>query len=508
MISSSLPIATLGPKSIVEGVEQAVVEILGITGLRHRSALDRLSAIDGPMLVDAMHRTIYGNYVRGGASTNKELSQENWRWPALQSRISENNRSREVIVERAIAAACERLGRTGWGNQVPVASGLIANARESRRAIDLVHRRGERHFELIELKIASDTPLFAAIEVISYGCLWIIARNDRPARASVLLDADHIDLRVLAPSAFYAPFELKLKLVEAALDGGVRALGQQNGATLTFAFELLDKRIWSAAVTFDETLLSCLDRAMSATTVATGMEQPLFLPGVPEAYVLERLRQAGGDEIGSGKFAHPESSAALAANAFGWFHDRPTMLPPLPGAEAAGPAERIEIEYCARFPWAGGKHPWLDAALISATHLIGIESKRFEPFRDAKLVSFSAAYDRHVWGDHMQRYGAVLRYHHLDAAQLVKHAYGLVTEGRRIGRKPMLFYLFAEPPARGDLLITAGDRKRHRDEISDFAARVAGDGVVFGSASYLEWLRGATGSAADHAAALIARFNP
>jgi hypothetical protein len=88
------------------------------------------------------------------------------------------------------------------------------------------------------------------------------------------------------------------------------------------------------------------------------------------------------------------------------------------------------------------------------------------------------------------------------------YTYGLVTKGRRIGRKPMLFYMFAEPTARGDLPIAADDRKRHRDEISDFALRVAGQEVSFGSASYREWLRGATGSAADHAAALIARFNP
>jgi hypothetical protein len=82
--------------------------------------------------------------------------------------------------------------------------------------------------------------------------------------------------------------------------------------------------------------------------------QALFLPGVPEAYVRNRLEQAGGDEIGSGKFTHPESSAALAANAFGWFLDRPTMLPPLPSAEATGQVERIEFEFCARFPWSGG----------------------------------------------------------------------------------------------------------------------------------------------------------
>jgi hypothetical protein len=74
--------------------------------------------------------------------------------------------------------------------------------------------------------------------------------------------------------------------------------------------------------------------------------QALFLPGVPEAYVRNRLEQAGGDEIGSGKFTQSESSAALAVNAFGWFVDRPAMLPPLPGAEASGQAQRIEIEFC------------------------------------------------------------------------------------------------------------------------------------------------------------------
>jgi hypothetical protein len=265
MISSALPTAALGPKSIVEGVEQAVVEILGITGLRHRSALFALATVNGPMLVEAIHRTIGGNYARGGASANKDRSRENWRWPALQTRICINNGSREVIVERAIATACKRLGRIDWGNQVPVASGLIASAREGRRAIDLVHRRGERHFELIELKIASDTPLYASIEIISYGCLWMIARNDRPARASALLDADNIDLRVLAPSAFYTKFALKD--FEVALDAGVRALGQRNGAILTFAFEVLDERIRPGVVPDDETLLFCLDHAASATAV-------------------------------------------------------------------------------------------------------------------------------------------------------------------------------------------------------------------------------------------------
>lgn len=245
------------------------------------------------------------------------------------------------------------------------------------------------------------------------------------------------------------------------------------------------------------------------------MTESLFLPGVSEAYIRARLEQAGGNEIARGKFIHPESSAALAANAFGWFVARPAMLPRLPGTEASGQAERIEIEYCAPFPWGGGRHPWLDAAVISASHLIGIESKRFEPFRDTKTANFSAAYDRPVWGDQMARYGAVrdalrsgtLPYRHLDAAQLVKHAYGLVTEGRRTGRKPILFYLFAEPATRGDRLIAPSAHLLHRDEIADFTERVGGDEVSFASASYREWLSGAAGLAEDHANALRVRFN-
>jgi hypothetical protein len=185
------------PKSLIDGVEQVVIEILGITGLRHRSALHRISAFDGTMLVEAIHRVIESNYA--GTSANKDRSRENWRWQVLQPQISIRNRSPEVVVERAIAAACHRLGRIDWANQVPVASGLITSSRDRRRAIDLVRRRGERQFELIELKIASDTPLYAAIEIICHGCLWLIARGDKPSRASALLDANHIDLRVLAP---------------------------------------------------------------------------------------------------------------------------------------------------------------------------------------------------------------------------------------------------------------------------------------------------------------------
>ncbi len=157
-----------------------------------------------------------------------------------------------------------------------------------------------------------------------------------------------------------------------------------------------------------------------------------LLEGVPSDKVVERLKKAAGKELESGKFSSLESSSALAVNTFGWFIDRPQLLPSLPGAPEWNAVQLVDVEYCARFPWAGGRHPWLDAVIQTTTHLIGIESKRFEPFRDKKHAVLSDAYDRPVWGDSMGPIELMrdrlranpLLFQMLDGAQLVKHAFG------------------------------------------------------------------------------------
>ena len=62
-----------------------------------------------------------------------------------------------------------------------------------------------------------------------------------------------------------------------------------------------------------------------------------FLPGVPGPKVEAIFNAAAGNEIASGKFDSPESSAALAANAFGF----------LPGTAhvelAAGPTPPLPL---------------------------------------------------------------------------------------------------------------------------------------------------------------------
>jgi hypothetical protein len=499
---------------LIEHVEETVCSALGIVSTRHRSAIRDLRLTAGQDLVDLIFRTVAENYERGNAATNRDRSQENWRWQRLQPQIAAHNTSPEVVLERAIAAACGRTGRTDWANQVPVASGLIAGAADRRRAIDLAHQCGERHFELIELKIASDTPLYAAVEIIGYGCIWLLARAYPPSLKSAILEAEHVDLRVLAPVDYYTRYDLTE--LEVALDRGCRALGQAQGVTMTFAFHALDERLAGSMTLDDDALLAALDIRISWRASRKELTEDPFLPGVPVAHVCARLAAAGGDEIGSGKFAHPESSAALAVNAFGWFIERPMDLPPLPGTGAMGTPERVEVEYCARLPWSGGRHPWLDAVVITPTHLIGVESKRFEPFRDTKTVSLSSAYDRLVWGGRMDRFAAMrdalrsgeLPFRHLDAAQLVKHAFGLVTEARRLSRRPVLFYLYAEPKERGQRRIAAEDHRRHRDEIAAFIQVVDGDEVTFLSASYRRWIDAAlpVADAEAHLARLQQRF--
>ena len=183
-----------------------------------------------------------------------------------------------------------------------------------------------------------------------------------------------------------------------------------------------------------------------------------FLPGVPGPEIEAIFAAAPGNEIATGKFDNLESSAALAANAFGFFLNRASDLPALPGCEGESwPARSLALEAEIRFPWSGGRHPVLDCLVETPSALIGIESKRFEPYRSKQASRLSDTYWRPVWGENMAGYESIrnsLRsdarlYAHLDALQLFKHAFALRTEVHRPnghpGLTPILFCLYAEP---------------------------------------------------------------
>jgi hypothetical protein len=243
-----------------------------------------------------------------------------------------------------------------------------------------------------------------------------------------------------------------------------------------------------------------------------------ILPHLPRDLILDAYSKAAGKELDR-KSDSPESSSALVANAFGWFLDRPTELPPLPGLEFVGwTPQRVVLEANLHFPWQGGRHPWLDVLVETPTHIVGIESKRFEPYRGPHLPSFSPAFDRDVWQPGTGPYLALLSaltsnsidLSALDAAQLVKHALALSTQAARLGKRPALLYLYADPAKWPDGRdVSQAIRTRHADHLASFTRKVVGADVQFASATYVEllqtWLR-ASSDVQEHARAVMEHF--
>jgi hypothetical protein len=231
------PIADPLPTSLLVGVDAAVCDLLGIRSLRHRSAALELCA--RPSLpsgaVAAAYDVIAANWRRCRVTRPITGSTQNWRWRDPKLDIATHNTSPEIMLERAIVGACERRGRADWANQVPIASGVASSSGERRRAIDLVRQAGPEWFELVELKVDSDTPLYAAFEIISYACIWLLSRGAPRTTPNPILDAKRIEANVLAPESYFRRF--KLAPLASQLSAEISALGAVHGVTLSFAFE-------------------------------------------------------------------------------------------------------------------------------------------------------------------------------------------------------------------------------------------------------------------------------
>ncbi len=182
----------------------------------HKTSCLRLSdmpmaKLDSAALIAEIYEKIGENW---DSSNYHQRSGEIWRLEK-QTRISDGNDSPEVSLERAIVNIPVEIwpDAKGWFNQVPVATGLTSPTADRKRAIDLVHKTGSKAYEFIELKIASDTPLYAAMEILKYGVLYIFFRYDVRAsklvdKESELMQAETIHLQVLAPKEYYEGCDL------------------------------------------------------------------------------------------------------------------------------------------------------------------------------------------------------------------------------------------------------------------------------------------------------------
>lgn len=249
----------MGGLGLFDNYTHHLATAIGCRDLRHKSACFPDGMRDGRDVVHYLYEDLKQSLDSALAGLHYRPSAENFRWFKPQLSISAANRSPEVTFERAVVQACCRLGRSDWANQIPLVSGIAGPRAYKRRAIDLVRKVSDWEFEFVELKIGSDTPLYAATEILLYGLLWLHARCGSYASGtrSPLLDANSIGLSVLAPSAFYRQSDTSG--ISAFFNSGLAALGRNHGVEMSLKFTAFpDDFTWPAALV-DDDLAQLLD---------------------------------------------------------------------------------------------------------------------------------------------------------------------------------------------------------------------------------------------------------
>lgn len=174
------------------------------------------------------------------------------------------------------------------------------------------------------------------------------------------------------------------------------------------------------------------------------------------------LSAGDGNELET-KFRAVHSSSALAVNCFAPFRTRITDLGMPPGRAV----EHLEFERKCPTGLRGGGAPNLDVLLSGPAGIVGIESKLTEYLVRHRL-EFSPAYAEQIRNERREQgyFREMLRlvdepdsYSWLDAAQLIKHAFGLAQTFP--DKSVTLLYLYWEP------------FDEHRQDLTAFAARVA-----------------------------------
>ncbi len=210
-----------------------------------------------------------------------------------------------------------------------------------------------------------------------------------------------------------------------------------------------------------------------------------LVPSVTPADFERELRQGSGDELAR-KFRAAHSSSALAVNCFGPFKRNPHDL------RMCGDRNFASLHFEKKCPTGlRGTPPNLDVLIEKSGHVVGIESKCTE-YVSRHTARFSPSYERNIrdarresgWFQEMLRLIREPRaYAWLDAAQLLKHAFGLMHcfPNRRL----TLLYLYWEPRNADDYPLF----EEHRREVRALAERIGDARVALEAMPYNDlWL--------------------
>jgi hypothetical protein len=202
------------------------------------------------------------------------------------------------------------------------------------------------------------------------------------------------------------------------------------------------------------------------------------------------LSQGGGNELQSGKFNSISSSSALGINAFGVFYEPQFMTwPTIESEKFTNPAFEKKLSNGLR-----GTNPNLDVFFENHNSVLAIECKFLETLT-VKKPKFSDQYlnikDNRRNSKWFQLMNEIINgnigFRYLDAAQLIKHYFGLAHEYADSNLDLEIGYVFWEPDENGDVPVPVVDLyAEHRKECQRFAKLVDGDVVKFSFYSYFE----------------------
>lgn len=188
-------------------------------------------------LFEEIFQRVRSNWISNRAE-ERWPSQSNWVLRTAPEFTQHPTKYLEKQLQKNIAIL---LQNEGWGNDVPTASGLV-NDRGRQMNIDLAHQIPDG-FEFIELKLESNTPYEAAIQVLRYGAVYLLYRLEPELamrfKGNQMMNAKRIVLEVLAPNRYYALGDVDLPLLEVQLNRQVARFAEERVRNLSLSFRFM-----------------------------------------------------------------------------------------------------------------------------------------------------------------------------------------------------------------------------------------------------------------------------
>jgi hypothetical protein len=192
-------------------------------------------------LFELLYDQIRANWTRNREVDRWPTPEKNWVFRVMPEFTADPIRRHEKQLQKQIAICLEN---EGWGNDIPTASGLV-NGYSRQMNVDLAHRIADG-FELIELKLESNTPCDAALQILRYGAIYMLYRQEpelvQRFKLHEMLFAKRVVLEVLAPLQYYSSGDCDLRSLEEQeklLNCQVETFAERRVAGLALSFRFM-----------------------------------------------------------------------------------------------------------------------------------------------------------------------------------------------------------------------------------------------------------------------------